>query len=205
MPLIVEFFTADKIKSVLIAGDSRFGIGGSDVSTQQYKSVSNLLQKKLDEMGKPSTVNNAALSGATLAQYNALMTPLLSGSTPHDTLIYLVWTINGATTTSAAAIKPSLAEAKSKAMLVVDAARKRGTKVILVSAFPSQAGFIGGVVIELNKLAVFCKKLGDGSFDPNIYYGDDSYRYQTDYSDGTGNHMLQNGYNDIAVRLANLV
>ncbi len=195
-----EFFTSDRVISVHIVGDSRIDVSYEFPTTKAYRGLANLLHNSFSRAGQPAAILHGGWSGGNSSEYQPLAMPYLSGGTQSEWLIYLVYTGNDGFTLNDSVMTIAL----SRAAEIVEAARAKGMKILLLPGFPKNSGgYTGSELENYNVIRAYCASVANITFDPVAEYGAANgtwARFNTD-----SNHMTDAGYLDLADKLRALI
>ena len=199
LALLVQFYAAGDVTDMVVVGDSRFGVSTELNASKAYYSFEAYLNNAFVAASRAVTLFRGGISGGSSAVYQLAAMNLLNTGYAPDVLLYLVWSVNdGSPTTALTAV------AKFRAAEIVDKAKQAGAKVILIPYFPKGGGFTAPELAALADVKTFCTSTGATVFDAAATYGTSTGDWNSGVSfDGT-NHMTQASYSDMATRVAAL-
>lgn len=188
--MIIEAWAADGVKTIMLAGDSRFSLPAPSLeATVSYRGVGFILEKALADLGKKAVVARCARGAQTNAtieqwanQYYATIQP--------DIAIRLCYAINNGVPTAAL-----LATEKTRVLKSIDADLSRGVIPVLIPIFPYSTGF-GAALPAVLDFNAWCKSLGVPYVDALERYGDALGGWKAGYNEDI-NHMTNTGYADL--------
>lgn len=188
--MVIEAWSADGVKTIMLAGDSRFALPAPSLeSTVSYRNVGFFLEKSLGDAGKKATVARCARGAQTNATIEQWANSYYATIVP-DVAVRLGYSINNGTPTAAL-----LAIEKTRILKSVDADLSRGVIPVLVPIFPYGTGF-GASLPAVVEYVDWCKRLGVVIFDALERYGDASGGWKAGYNEDA-NHMTNAGISDL--------
>lgn len=196
-PVTIEFFTAGDVLSVSLAGDSRFAVSAQYSAANQYRSTENYVHNALAAAGRNASVLRHGINGGHHYEYQPYAIADFGIETPPRWAVYLVYSVNDGAATDAL-----MALLKGRAVQYVEQARKRGTRVALLSALPNGLPGVPTIsapnLARLRSLTAFCDSLSDVTLDGLTRYGaaDGSWADAAFAQDVS--HMTDAGYRDFA-------
>jgi hypothetical protein len=192
--------SAERPKVVMTVGDSRFGAVNEApfVSTRGYDNFSFKLAQYLIDNGVPVHLVDCAQGGLASVSYQQRALKLMATVSP-DIAPYLVYSINDGNPTAAL-----VDAAKLRAQQFVRRCVQLGTMPFLVSSYP-RGGMTAPENALLRALDVWTASLGLPWFSPIAVYGNVDGTWRTGVSSDNTNHMNQASYQDMAVRVGQLL
>ena len=200
-PIIIEAFSADGARSILMVGDSRIESTSELSATKAYLGLPALLNQQLAAQGKNTTVMRAGKSGTTTAQYYNVGSGIVNAvdASAVDTAIYLIWSVN-----DGAASDANIELAKYRALMFVDACVQKGIRPILLTSFP-KGNFAAGDFARLTALDSWASGFDVDVVSPLVLLGDPTtgaYRPGYGYDN---DHGTQAAYSMLASTLAAII
>lgn len=201
--ITVEYFSDSEVVSVAMVGDSRFGVSSEFSATKQYRGMDHYIHNSLIALGKNPSIVRHGINGGTSLLYTTNALADYNLETPAKWLVYLIYSVNDGSPTTAV-----LAQAKSRASQFLEQARRKGQRVLFVTAYPSGLNgaptYSAGTVTTLNALVAWANTRADIVFSPLATYGNADGSYGLAYGYNT-DHMLDSAYQTMATALATLI
>jgi hypothetical protein len=177
-PIItVEFFNAQgisiKVLTIAMVGDSRAGVSAETSALFEYRSSENYLKTAFDTLGIPVSILRHGQSGISSAQFMDFSMPDFILETAPDWVVYLMYSRNPSSTfieTDA-----NIATVKAQTLKIIQAARKVGTRVLLVPSFPTGLSgtplYTAPQLANLQALTTWAQNVGDIVYDGLTRWG----------------------------------
>lgn len=199
----VEFFTDSDVLSVSMVGDSRFAVSSEFQATKEYRSMDHYMHNALLALGKNPSVIRHGINGGPSLLYSTNALADYALETPAKWVVYLIYSVNDGAPTAGV-----LAKAKGRASQFLEQARRKGQRVLFVTAYPSGLNgaptYSAGTVTTLNALVAWANTRADIVFSPLATYGNADGSYGLAYGYNT-DHMLDSAYQTMATALATLI
>ena len=188
--MVIEVWSADGVKTVMLAGDSRFALPPPSLeATVSYRGVGFFLEKALSDAGKAVTVARCARGAQTNATIEQWANSYYATIIP-DVTIRLGYSINNGVPTAAL-----LATEKTRILKAIEADLSRGVIPVLLPICPYSTGF-GAALSAALDFNAWCKNLGVPYVDVLERYGDALGGWKAGYNEDA-NHMTNAGYADL--------
>lgn len=197
--MVIEGWSADGVKTVMLAGDSRFALPAPSLeATVSYRNVGFFLEKALSDAGKKTTVVRCARGAQTNATIGQWADSYYTTIVP-DVTIRLGYSINNGIPT-----KALLSTEKTRILRAIEADASRGVITVIIPIFPYNTGF-GANLSAVTEFVSWCKSLGVPYVDVLELYGDALGGWKVGFSEDA-NHMTNSGYYDLgSVQLRNVI
>lgn len=196
LPILVEFFSADDVATLMLVGDSRFGVSTELSASKQYLSVEAMLGNSFKAAGKRGVVIGCGLSGQASSVFEPLAASIVSAGVKPTAAAFMAWSVNdGSPTTALTAI------AKYRMLEFISLCGDYGVRPIIVTAFPTAGGFTAPQLAALADIKSLALSMTEDVIDPLALYGDTSGAWANSWNTD-GNHLTQVGYADFVSRLA---
>lgn len=188
--MVIEAWSADGVKTILLAGDSRFALPAPSLeATVSYRNVGFFLEKSLSDAGKKTSVARCARGAQTNATIEQWANSYYSTLVP-DVAIRLGYSINNGVPTAAL-----LSSEKTRLLKAIEADLSRGVIPVLIPIFPYSTGF-GAALPAVIEYVTWCKSTGAVVFDALERYGDSLGGWKPGFNEDA-NHMTNSGYADL--------
>lgn len=189
--MIIEAWSADGVKTVMLIGDSRFALPAPSLeSTVSYRGTGFVLEKALADSGKKAAVARCARGAQTNATIDQWANSYYDNLIVPDVAVRLCYSINNGVPTAAL-----LSTEKTRILKALDADLSRGVIPVLVPIFPYGTGY-GAALPAVLEFNAWCKSLGAPYVDALERYGDSLGGWKAGYNEDA-NHMTNSGYADL--------